>query len=133
MGRKITWKLLATGLVLFFIGASCCSCAEEGKPTAEQQLRISRWQQTFSSENWNPLCWDVAWDPESKQWIEGITVPPSPPPNHPELGKEANPDWPWLPGQKPPYPHSTYPGTPKPGVTRMWWDTELGEWHTQSE
>ena len=128
------WKLLASVSLLLMIAVGCYSCvAEQEELTEEQQLRITKWRQYFSEESWNPYCWQVLWDSEMKGWAEGITVPPSPPPNDPALGKEANPDWPWLPGQKPPYPKSKYPGVPAPDVTSMSWDTELGEWHTHSE
>ena len=128
------WKSLATGLMLLFMAVSCYSCVEEqGKPTEEQQLPITKWEETFSKENWAPLCWHVTWDSEMKEWAIRMTVPPSPSPDDPELGREANPDWPWMSGQKPPYPESTYPGIPEPGVTSMSWDTELGEWHTNLE
>src|SRR4030042_3728728 len=97
---EAVWKMLAIGLLVCIV-VSCYSCAEgQGKLTEEQQLRINQWKQYFPKDNWNPLCWDVTWDSEANKWIEGITVPPSPPPNHPELGKEANPDWPWMPGKK---------------------------------
>ena len=127
------WKLLGVGLVLFFMTVSYSCLEQQPKPTEEQQLRITKWEQNYSKENWNPLCWDVVWESQMNEWIEGITVPPSPSPDDPEFGKEANPDWPWMPGQKPSYPDSTYPGTPEPGVTGMSWDTELGEWHTRLE
>ena len=128
------WKLPAIALALFFVSVSCYSCAqEEAKLTEEQQLRMTKWEQSYSKENWNPLVWNVMWDSQLNQWIERETVPASPPPDHPEFGTKANPDWPWMPGQKPPYPDSTYPGTPEPAVTSMSWDTELGEWQTRLE
>ena len=128
------WKLPAIALGLFFVTVNCYSCAqEEAKLTEEQQLRITKWEQSFSKENWNPQCWNAVWESEMKGWIVGITVAPSPSPDDPELGTEANPDWPWMPGQKPHYPESTYPGTPEPAVTSMSWDSEQGEWQTRLE
>lgn len=128
------WKFVGVGLILFFMTVSSYSCLEQQpKPTEEQQLRMTKWEQSFSEENWAPLCWNVTWDSEMNEWAIRMSVPPSPSPDDPELGKEANPDWPWMPGQKPPYPESTYPGTPEPAVTGMSWDTELGEWQTRLE
>lgn len=89
--------------------------------------RVSEWN--FNQDNWYGYIWSISW--QDGQWIISISVPPSPPPDDPILGKDNNPCYPFYPSERCPI-LSTYPNITN-NLKSANWDSYEGVWHYEYE